>query len=264
MRLAPPSMLILFLVLGGCLPVLTIADSGPLMLGSSCSPLADIDPCNSAGYVCDQTDAGDFDCQYPEFDDPCLPSVGCAPDSGTLSCFELTVDGGSQAVVPYCGTPCNLPTDCLSSTATCDLAYLSDGGSIGACQSNACDTLFASCTVGSGAPDGTCLPGDFGNGVCYQSGPIATNTPCTGDPAIDAGAYLCQPNDLCSFGPSGQTACLAICGGGLACPGTTTCVKYYLLCLTPCSESSPSCDSPYTCQDLLGGGMSIGYYCTLP
>jgi hypothetical protein len=209
----------------------------------------------------------DFSCQYPEFADPCFPSVGCDPDAGTLTCDEFTIDGGPQAVFPACGTPCNVPTDCPDSTATCYQAYVDDGGLVGACLTNVCDmaSVFTSCYVGDGGPDGICLP--IGEAfVCNQTGPVPTNGSCSGAP-IDAGAYLCQAGDLCFFGPSGQTLrCLVICLGGMACPGSTSCVPDYGLCLTPCkAPADPICSSPFTCQDLLSTtGTPLGKYCAPP
>jgi hypothetical protein len=263
MRPAPSLALSAFL-LGGCLPTLTPVDSGPLTLNSPCDLNAEVDACMSWGYVCSAVDAG-FSCQYPEFGDACLPSVGCDPDAGQLFCDEFSVDGGPEAVFPACGTPCSVPTDCLDSTATCYQAYLPDGGFIGACFTNSCDTAFASCTVSPDGGPGTCLPiGDLGENVCNQSGPVAVDGYCSGVP-IDGGAYLCQPGELCSYGPSETTTvCLTVCYGS-SCPGATTCVEDYYLCLEPCNTQDPNCPSPLTCGNLISGdGTSIGSYCTPP
>jgi len=265
MRPAPSLCLSAFL-LGACLPTLTAVDSGPLSLNSPCEPGDEVDPCMSWGYVCTAVGAG-YICQYAEFGDPCLPSVGCDPDAGQLSCDEFSIDGGPQALFPACGTPCSVPTDCLDSTETCFPAYLPDGGLTNSCQTNYCDTPFEPCPLSYDGGPGSCLPIDqAGDGVCNQTGPVAVNGSCSADPT-DGGAYLCQPDEQCSFGPSDATlVCLGVCGmNGPTCPGSTTCVDGYFLCLTPCSTMSPDCPSPLTCGYLIGDdGMSLGSFCTPP
>ena len=262
-----PSLALSACLLGACLPPFTTVDAGPLTLNSPCDPGAKVDPCMPWGYVCDMVGAG-YSCQYAEFDDPCLPSVGCDPDAGQLFCAEFSLDGGPEA---FCGTPCNVPSDCLDYTETCLPAYLADGGLTNSCQTNSCGTLFGPCPLSYDGGPGSCVPIDeFGDGVCDQTGPVAVNGSCSADP-MDGGAYLCQPDEQCRFGNSGTTlVCLAVCDGfggpnGPTCPGSTGCVEGYNLCLTPCNPSSPDCPSPLVCDYVIGdNSMIIGSYCTPP
>jgi hypothetical protein len=265
-----PRLFLPALLLAGCLPTISPIDSGPLSVGSPCEPFNGVDPCNAWGYVCDLDQSGATSCQYAEFDDPCLPSVGCDPDAGTLTCFNFSADGGTQALVPLCGTPCTVATDCLEATAACFLdVYLADGGLVRACATNFCGTAFEPCSVTGDAGIGTCIPVDPYDNACLQAGPVGLDAPCSGSPAVDAGAYLCQQDEECTFGPSGATACLAICdylSGALACPSDgTSCVYGYGYCLTPCDPGSgPACTSPFLCQELAYGDQSVGEFCTLP
>ena len=198
-------------------------------------------------------------CEYAEYSDPCLSTIGCDPDAGDLKCYEfLGADSGPE---PLCGTPCVVPTDCIDATSACYQAYLGDGGLVGACTLNPCPNAYQSCPVGDGGV-GTCIPFEgLDYYVCSQSGPVPLNSPCS-QTIVDGGEYLCQANDLCIDNTQdGVTWCAASCGGSLSCPASTTCVPEYVFCLTPCNSPS-NCTTPFGCLDLYdSSGNSVGNYC---
>jgi hypothetical protein len=236
-------------------------NSGPVTLGTACDLSANVDPCNASGYVCTPDDNSPLggSCEYAEYSDPCLSTIGCDPDAGDLKCYEfLGADSGPE---PLCGTPCVVPTDCIDATSACYQAYLGDGGLVGACTLNPCPNAYQSCPVGDGGV-GTCIPFEgLDYYVCSQSGPVPLNSPCS-QTIVDGGEYLCQANDLCIDNTQdGVTWCAASCGGSLSCPASTTCVPEYVFCLTPCNSPS-NCTTPFGCLDLYdSSGNSVGNYC---
>ncbi|MHB1847049.1 MAG: hypothetical protein ACYCWW_19680 [Deltaproteobacteria bacterium] len=189
------------------------------VLGSFCQDQATasgtVDPCASAGLVCDPNLQA---CRQPLEFETCLPGgPACRPlldSTVSLQCLSDRSNG-----LTLCVQPCAATADCATPYASCQVGGTDTAGnSYSVCSYNivppaGCTDYFGSCPA-AGAADGLCVPifqAGFGSfGLCWQA---ATDGGALGDPcfvnATRATGGFCAAAGMCLGG-----VCAASCNAG--------------------------------------------------
>jgi hypothetical protein len=219
-------------------------------IGAACLPLPDGgDPCNAAGFVCDESNEV---CRDPQLFEPCQPGgPACEPfpqSTVPISCINLDVFGDGE----LCLQPCSQTSDCADPLLFCDNTGDAVVGG-GFCDADQCTTNFARCAA-EATVDGICEPQGPQYSFCHQE----TADGGTAGQACDVydnrqrGQFCAFPN-ICNSGICAP-ACNAGTSGVPGCATGTSCFGVQGINSDPADLGACSVPCDFTSPD--GGGCA--------